>query len=138
VNPKKFVLAILVVGIVANVYDFLVHGLLLGPTYASMPGLFRPDSSAVWFVIGDFIAALVVVWFYARVRRSFGGGLAGGAEFGLYIGVLLGFPAQLFMNLMFVGFPYGLGWIWVFAAIGWGIVVGASAGAVYGREPAGV
>jgi hypothetical protein len=131
-NVKKLLVAALVVGVVLNVYDYVVHVVLLQGTYESLPDLFRQDSPVTWLVIGDFIAALVLVWFYDRVRGSFGAGVRGGATFGLYAGVLLGFPAQLFANMMFVGFPYSLGWYWVIGIIGWGILGGATAGAVYG------
>jgi hypothetical protein len=133
-NVKKLILAALVVGVVVNVYDFIVHGVLLAGIYQGLPDLFRQDMSLTWLVIGDFIAALVLVWFYARVQGSFGEGAAAGAKFGLYAGVLLGFPAQLFANMMFVGFPYSLAWYWVFAIIGWAIVGGATAGAIYKAE----
>ena len=133
-NVKKWLIATIAVGIVVNVYDGVTHGWLLRGTYMDLPNLFRQDGPLAWFVVGDFVAAAVLVWFYDRVYSSFGGGLAGGAKFGLYAGVLLGFPAQLFQSAMYVGFPYSLAWIWVFLIIGWGLVAGAVAGAVYGPD----
>ncbi|MFQ5747811.1 MAG: hypothetical protein ACE5HF_11430 [Gemmatimonadota bacterium] len=130
-NVKKLILAAIVVGIVVNVYDFVIHGVLLAGTYEGLPALFRQDSPILWLVIGGFVAALVFVWYYAKVQGSFGTGAGAGAKFGLYTGILLGFPSQLFLNMMFVDFPYSLSWIWVFAIIGWGIVAGATAGAMY-------
>lgn len=131
-NVKKWITATIVAGIVVNVYDTVFHGWLLRGTYEGLPELFRADSPIGWLVIGEFLAAAVLVWFYDRVYDAFGGGIANGAKFGFYAGVLLGFPAQLFANMMFVGFPYGLAWIWVVLVIGWGVLAGAIAGAIYG------
>lgn len=131
-NVKKLIIAALAVGVVLNVYDFVVHGVLLRGTYESLPGLFKQQGSATGFVIGDFVFALVFAWFYDRVHSSFGGGVLNGAKMGFYVGVLLGFPAQLFSQMMFVGFPYGLAWEWVAATVAVGVLAGAVAGAVYG------
>jgi hypothetical protein len=136
VNVKKLVLAAIAVGIAVNVFDFVVHGLLLGSTYASLPEVFRQENNVGWLVALDFLMALVFVWVYVRVRASFAPGATGGAAFGLYAGVLLGFPMQLFAVLMYEGFPYWLSWAWVVHAIAWGVLAGAVAGAVYGRGAA--
>ncbi|MFO7586643.1 MAG: hypothetical protein R6X22_01080, partial [Gemmatimonadota bacterium] len=95
VNVKKLVLAAIAVGIAVNVFDFVVHGLLLGSTYASLPEVFRQENNVGWLVALDFLMALVFVWVYVRVRASFAPRATGGAAFGLYAGVLLGFPMQL-------------------------------------------
>jgi hypothetical protein len=133
-NVKKLLIATVIVGVVLNVFDFVVHGMLLRGTYESLPDLFAQNDSVAGFVIGDFVFALVFVWFYDRVRSSFGEGTANGAKLGFYVGVLLGFPAQLFAPMMFVGFPYALGWEWVAVTILVGVLAGATAGAVYGTE----
>jgi hypothetical protein len=127
-NVKKLLVTTVVLGIVLNVLDAVAHGMILRDRYLALPGLFRQDAHLYWFVIGDFVAALVVVWVYDRVYGSFGGGPKGGATFGFYMGVLVSFPTWLFMRLLFVGFPYSLAWIWTI----WGIVLGVVAGAVTG------
>src|SRR3990172_3590957 len=128
-NVKKLLLATLVVGIVANVLDFIVHGqILAGAYYSQLTSLFRQDIPMAWFIIGDFVAALVFVWVYDRVYGSFGGGPKGGATYGLYAGVLVNFPTWIFMNLLVIGFPYSLAWIWTIYGIVWCVVAGAVAG----------
>jgi hypothetical protein len=135
-NVKKLLLAALVVGVVANVLDFIVHGQILAGQYSQLPGLFRQDMPMAWLIIGDFVWALVFVWVYSRVYSSFSGGPKGGATYGLYAGILLNFPANLFMNVMFVGFPYGLAWIWVIWGIIAAVINGTVAGAIYKKEAA--
>jgi len=136
-NVKKLLLATVVLGVVANVLDWIVHGLILhGPYYSQLTSLFRQDAPMAWMIIGDFVWALVFVWVYSRVYSSFSGGPKGGATYGLYVGILVNFPANLFLNLGFVGFPYGLAWIWTIWGIIFAVIAGAIAGAIYKKEAA--
>ena len=131
-NVQKLLLTTLVVGVVANVVDFVVHGqILTGAYYSKMPSLFRQDSPMVWLIIGDFVAALVLVFVYDRVYSSFGGGPKGGATYGLYAGILVNFPTWIFANMIFVGFSYGLAWTWTIYGVVWMVICGAVAGAMY-------
>ena len=131
-NVKKLLIATVVLGVVWNVLDFLVHGMLLqGLYYSKLPSLFRADVSPGYFVAGDFVAALVFVWVYDRVYGSFASGAKGGATYGFYAGVLVSFPSWILNNLLFVGFPYSLSWIWTVAGILFGVIGGAVAGALY-------
>ena len=123
------------VGVVVNVYDYLVHELLLGGSYADIPIMIQ-DASIVLFIVGDFVAALVFVWVFDKVRGSFGAGMAGGLMFGLYAGILITFPMFIFLSLLIVGFTYWLSWVWIITGIGWALVAGATAGAVYGGDEA--
>lgn len=124
-----------VLGVVMNVVDFLVHGLALQGLYAGMP-IMRTDTSVVALVIGDFVAALVFVWVYSRVRGSFAPGLVGGLTFGFYAGVLVSFPNFIFMNLMLIGFGYQLAWVMIFTTVVWCVVAGAVTGALTGNASA--
>ena len=132
-NVKKLAAATVAVGVVVNALDWLVHTQILRGQYAALSSLIRQpqDLPMHWLIIGDFVAALVFVWVYDRVYGSFGGGPKGGATYGLYAGVLVNFPTWIFMNLLVIGFPYSLAWIWTIYGIVWGVVAGAVAGAVY-------
>jgi len=129
-DVKKLLLGTLAVGVVANVFDFVVQGQLLASYYAGLP-LFNREPPIPWLVFGDFVTALVFVWVYARVHGSFGGGPKGGATYGLYAGILMNFPTWIFSHLLFVGFPYALSWIWTAVGVAWCVIAGAVAGAVY-------
>jgi hypothetical protein len=130
-NVKKLLIASVVVGVVLNVFDAVVQGQLMAPTYAKLSGLFRTDMNMAYLVIGDFVAALVFVWVYDKVRGSFGAGAAGGAVYGLYAGVLMNFPTWIFLNMLIVGFPYSLAWIWTLIGVVATVIAGAVAGALY-------
>ncbi len=127
----KFWLAVLAAGVVVNVYDFVMHGMILGNTYKSMPEVFNQTENPTWFIVGDFVAVLVFAWFYDKVYASFGGGTMGGLMYGLYAGVLVSFPTWIFNHLIFAGFPYGMAWQITLLNIIWGVIAGAVLGAIY-------
>jgi len=131
---STFLITAVVVGLVVNMFDFLVHGLLLqGPVYSKIP-LMRTDFSVPLIVLVDFVAAAVFVWVYQRVRASFPPGAAGGATFGLYAGVLVNFPTWIAAYLTLSGFTYGLAWVWIITGIMWGMLAGAVTGALVSRS----
>jgi hypothetical protein len=129
-NVKKLLLATVVVGVVMNIVDFLVQGQLLAGLYANLP-LFKREPPIPWLVFGNFVTALVFVWVYDRVQSSFGGGVKGGATYGLYAGILINFPTWIFAHLIFEGFPYSLAWTWTLVGVVWCVIAGAVAGALY-------
>ncbi|MBE3134099.1 MAG: hypothetical protein IMZ55_11535 [Acidobacteria bacterium] len=127
-NVKKCLMIGVVLGIVANVIDFIVQGTLLAGFYTGAP--FRQDTNMAWMVLGDFVAAFVFTWVYLKVAPAFAAGPVGGATMGFYAGVLVTFPANIFLHLMIANFPYGLSWIWTIYGIIWYVVLGAIAGAM--------
>lgn len=132
---SQFVLALIAGGVVANALDLAVHGYLLGTAfYARLPELFRSDGSPALLVLSDFVAVAVFVWVYDRVRSSFPAGVRGGATFGLYAGLLIGFPTHIFLNLVIVDFPYVVAWAWTANQVVWGVTVGTIVGAIVGKR----
>lgn len=129
-NVKKLLLAAVAVGVVMNIFDFVVQSQLLAGYMAGLP-IFKKEFPIPMLVVGDFVAALVFVWVFARVRSAFGAGLQGGALYGLYAGILINFPTWIFAHLVFEGYPYGLAWVSTLVGVVWGVVAGAVAGAVY-------
>jgi hypothetical protein len=134
-NVKKLLLATLVVGIVAIIWDYIVHMQILMGTYNQM-AIFKKETSILWVIIGDLVWALVFVWVYNRVYSSFGGAAKGGAAYGFYAGILLNFPAMLFNNVIYVDYPYWLAWVQLILGIVFCVIVGVVAGAIYKKEAA--
>ena len=132
-TKKQIVLSILIGGLVANVLDLLVHGFLLGNAfYIQQTALFGTESSPLALTLGDFVSVAVFVWVYQRVRSCFPAGATGGATFGFYAGVLIGFPTHLFLSVVIVDFAYTLAWAWTLLEIAWGVSVGAVVGRIAG------
>ncbi len=121
-----------IVGIVVNVFDFLVNGLLLASFHAALANM-NPDPPMALLVFGDFVAALVFVWVFSRVRSAFGPGAAGGAAFGLYAGVLVNFPTWIFLHILMTGIPYSSAWLWTVVGIAWAVTAGAATGWAWDR-----
>jgi hypothetical protein len=127
----RFWLAVLVAGVVCNAIDFVGQGQLLAHAYYSKMGdVMKMDTPVQWFVLGDFVAVLVLAWVYDKVWTAFGGGLKGGAICGLYLGVFASFPTFHFVFLMFKGYPYPLAWINTLYGIVWYVIAGAILAAV--------
>jgi hypothetical protein len=135
-KSSKFWIAVLVAGVVINVFDYVLHGIILRDMYTSDPTTFRQMENPTWFVIGDFVAVLVLAWFYDKVYGSFSGGMKGGMVFGIYAGILVGFPGFIFTHLVFNGFTYGMAWTWIITGIIWGGIAGAILGALYKKGEA--
>ena len=130
-NVRKFIVAVLGVGVVMNVFDFVVQGMILqNAVYSKIP-LLNQNLPIKWLIIADFVAALVLVWVYVRVSGSFGAGVNGGAQFGFYAGVLVNFPTWIICSLTMNGFPYYLAWVSTVVGIIWCIIAGAVTGALY-------
>jgi hypothetical protein len=136
-KSSKFWIAVLVAGVVMNVFDFLVQGKILNDMYyAKLPTLFNNTANPAWYIFGDFLAVLVLAWFYDVVSGSFPKGAAGGAKFGAYAGILISFPTWLLMSAMVVGFPYPLAWLWTILGVVWGAIAGAVVAAIYKKSAA--
>jgi hypothetical protein len=125
---KKWITISLVLGVVANIMDFVVQGNLLAGYYAGPP--FRQENNIPWLVVGDFVACMVFAWIYLKFAGAVTPGAAGGAAIGAYAGVLVNFPTNIFIYLLIDGFPYTIAWIWTCYGIAWYVVLGAIAGAM--------
>lgn len=134
-NWSKAVIAGIVGGIVLNVYDFIMHVLILGNTYQTHTEVFRQDANTLWFILIDFLLAIAAALFFAKSRSAWSAGVKGGVTFGFWLG-LIAFLATFFNPLLFEGFPYFLTWCWgSITFIGW-LIFGAVAAAIYKEAPA--
>jgi len=120
-----------VTGIVLNVLDFVVQGVLLADMYAATPAFRNTNDIIPYLILGDFVAAFVFCWAYLKLGAATGPGAGGGAQFGFIAGVLIAFPTWIFVHLLINGIPYGMVWMMTV----WGVVaytiVGAVAGALH-------
>jgi hypothetical protein len=126
---NKFLPATIAVWVWLLIFDNFLSGLLLGSTFAQIPGV-QAEFSKVWETVGDLALALVLVWMYDRVKGAFGAGLKGGATYGLYAGLVMNFPTWLWPVLYF-GWPYGPAWVLVIVFTLLVVVSGAVIGMVY-------
>jgi len=107
INMQKVIVGGLVAGVVLNVVDFLLFGVVLkADMAAAMQALGKPpiaDSVIPWFVFLDFVAGIFLVWLYAAIRPRFGPGPATAVKAGLAVWFVAGLLHALFewpMGLM--------------------------------------
>ena len=119
-----------VTGVVLNILDFLVQGNLLAGMYAASPAFRNTEETIPYLIAGDFVAAFVFCWAYLKLGAATGSGAGGGATFGMYAGVLVGFPTWIFVHLLVNGIPYGMMWVLTIWNVIAYVIIGAVAGAM--------
>jgi hypothetical protein len=95
---KRFLIAWVVVFVAWMAGSFVVHGLLLGADYASLPNLFRPEAeSSTLFplmLLAHAILAGALVWIYARGVEDTPW-MGQGVRFGLAVSLLTIVPTYM-------------------------------------------
>lgn len=128
-NAARFVTAAIVLFVWGFLYEKFISPMISGSAMASIPGLVTAPPM-MWVIIGSIVGIVVLLWFYERVRGTFGGGMAGGAKFGFYTGVLMNFPMWLYFTL-YTGWPYKSMWHFTLVGVVMSIINGALIGLVY-------
>ena len=85
INLQKVIVGGLVAGVVLNVVDYLLFGVVLKKDLPVMS-----TNTILWFVLMDFLYGIFLVWFYAAIRPRFGPGPRTAVYAGLAIWVLYG------------------------------------------------
>jgi hypothetical protein len=100
---KKILLGGVVVFVAWEILDFVIHGLILGSTYATQPNLFRPQAEMkmglllVVTLIGALAFAAVYGWFVNP--KSLATGVKYGLVWGFGGGVMMGYGTYGFMPI---------------------------------------
>lgn len=107
INLKWVVVGGLLAGLVLNVVDFVLFGMILADDLnAAMQALGKGPiggSAVAWFVAIDFVMGIALIWAYAAMRPRFGAGPGTAARAGLFVwfvAVLLHAVGQSQMGLM--------------------------------------
>jgi hypothetical protein len=101
INMTKVLVGGLIAGLVLNVIDGVLYGVVLKDQMAAaMASINRPpmtNAQMPWFIFLDFIAGVFLVWLYAAVRPRFGAGPATAAKAGVAAWFVGGLLVTLFM-----------------------------------------
>ncbi|MBA7678966.1 hypothetical protein ES703_87246 [subsurface metagenome] len=115
-NRKRFILASIVVFVVYEITNWIVHSLILSGVYQRLQSLWRPDMmDKMWIMyVTAFIFSFLFVYIFTKGYE--GKGVAEGFRYGLYIGLLMNivgmfnqyavYPVPL--NLTIQWFIYGM------------------------------
>lgn len=127
-NWTRVILGGVVAGVVTNVADFVMHGMLLGPTYARYTEAFsQTQANPAYFAAISVVVGIFTAILFGKSRGSWAPGWQGGASFGFFLGLAV-FFSNFYNPLVIEGFPYYLSWCWG----GIGLIDGVLAGAVMG------
>jgi hypothetical protein len=110
INMQKVIIGGLIAGVVLNVVDTVVYGVVLkNQIAAAMAALNKPAMSNAqipWFVFLDFVCGIFLVWLYAAIRPRFGAGPATAVKAGLIGWFAIGLINALFMWHLAI-YPHG-------------------------------
>ncbi len=74
-NLARVLLGGLIAGLVINVAEYLVHGVLLDPEWAAAFGaLGRTPTGWTTFLPSNFLVGIIGIWIYAKFRPNYGPG----------------------------------------------------------------
>ncbi len=129
-NVKRFVSASLAVYVVSLALGFLIHGVILKPTYDSLASIWRPDmNSLMWIVwVNGLITSVIFTYIFAKGYE--GKGIMEGARFGAIVGLFVSVPMAYGTYMMFP-IPYPLAFQWFLYGTVETILLGITAAAVY-------
>ena len=126
---KRTIGAVVAVFIAWSILDFILHGLLLRPTYEATANLWRPmdqmNMPLMYFVTLVFTVCFVLIYGLLVGQKSLASGIRFGALFGLATGITMGFGSYSYMPI-----PLTLAWSWFFGSWIEAITAGAIVGAI--------
>lgn len=133
-NWSRIVLGGIAAGIVTNIANFVMHGVIMAPTYKRYSQVFtQTESNPLWFAVVSISICLTMALLFERTRGAWAAGAAGGVSFGLFAGLVGVFP-HFFHPLTIDGFPYYLAWCWGGMTVISSVIGGAVLGAIIPRH----
>ena len=112
INMQKVIVGGLIAGVVLNVVDTVLFGVVLKDQMAAaMAALNKPavsNAQIPWFVFLDFVLGVFLVWLYAAMRPRFGAGPGTAAKAGLVAWFAVGLLTALFWWPAALPLPHNL------------------------------
>ncbi|MGD0589593.1 MAG: hypothetical protein ABSA44_02190 [Bacteroidota bacterium] len=130
---KKVLIGAVVVFVILEVLDFLIHGVILSPAYAAAQNIWRSDMVDKMWIL--HIVKIVVAFFFALIysKGYEGKGPLEGVRYGLYIGLMMG-VGMAYGTYAMIAIPYSLALQWFIFAVFEYIVAGIGLTLVYGKR----
>jgi hypothetical protein len=136
-NVGRYVLGSVVVFVFLNLYEWLLHGVILAGWYADRMELFRTEAEMWsffgWAIIGYLLFAFGFCFIFLKGYQ--GKGCAEGFRYGLYVGLTFGVGTYL---VGYSVFPYPGAWVaaWSLGVLIEMIVAGIIFAAIYKPQKA--
>jgi hypothetical protein len=133
-NWKKLLIAFIAIYVVGGVINFIIHGVLLDPTYQELAHLWRPDMENYRWIqwVSPIFLSFFFVYIFAKGYE--GRGIMEGIRFGLVIWAFLSIPSN-YGQFMVYPLPYHLVLKWVLADLVVLVILGILAAAIYKPLP---
>lgn len=125
-NIKRFFISVLIGFAFVFGYEFLIHGILLVPSYELTPQLWRPTEEFENFMpfatAMQFLITATLCFIYTRHHE--GKGIGEGFRFGVMFGTLLGLGCMAAYAWMPISFTLAVSWFFAcfFKIIGLGVI----------------
>jgi hypothetical protein len=130
-NASRLLASIVVLSVLANAYDYLVHNLLLRATYQEHQALLNAPQRLDLLIFADIVWVVLFCWFYAAFARGRKFRVSTGIWFGFFVGLIAGWMPQVYSRLVLAGFPIAFYLSWGVANLVRSLLLGAAIGRLY-------
>jgi magnesium-transporting ATPase (P-type) len=137
-NQKKFWIAFVVIFIVYEITNFIVHGVILGPTYMSdtVKPVFRPQEileSTQWIrLFTELVWSYFFIFIFVKGYEN--KGIVEGIKFGVYVGLFYSF-VWAYQSYWMYPLPYSLVFKWFIFGLIQCVILGVVASIIYKPKP---
>jgi len=130
---KKVLIGAVVVFVVLEVLDFLIHGVILASSYSATPDIWRPDMMDVKWIL--HIVKIVIAFFFALIfsKGYEGKGVVEGIRYGLYVGIMMG-VGMAYGTYTIIAISCALAFQWLLFSVFEYIIAGIGVAMVYGKR----
>lgn len=130
---KKVLIGFVVVFVLLEVLDMIVHGLILGSTYATLQNVWRPDMMEKMWIL--HIVKIVVAFMFAFIfsKGYEGKGILEGVRYGLYVGLMLSI-GYAYGSYASFPIPYSIALQWFIYAMIEYTLAGVALAWIFGRK----
>jgi hypothetical protein len=130
---KKILTGCLVVFVLMEVLDFVIHGVILADAYRATQGVWRPDMmEKMWiFYIVNLVVAFFVSFIFSKGYE--GKGIMEGVRYGFYIGVMLSM-GMAWGTYAMISIPWQLSIHWFMYGVIEYILIGIALALIFGKK----
>ena len=130
---KKVWIGFILVFVTMEILDFLLHGVLLASTYASLT-VWRSDMASKMWII--HLVTLIGAFFFAFIfsKGYENKGIGEGLRYGLYIGIWMG-VGMAYGTYSMIAIPYSLALEWFLGSVVEYMIAGVVLSYVFASKP---
>lgn len=133
---KTFWIGFVVIFVLLQVMNFLLHGVVLDPAYQKLTTVFRAQEAMMAMMPWMWISGAVLLFFFAHIFTlgREGKGAAEGARYGVLMGLFYSVPTAIDQHVVYP-VPADIAVIWAIAGVFSFTICGMVFAAIY--KPAG-